>query len=75
MFPNDLGLFYTGSGNLKVRNPDLLGKSIGTWLGCFDFVGAAEAANGWCNRGSRRSHKCQSTFLKNLALPIPDQEI
>ena len=38
MFPNDLGLFYTESGNLKVRNPDPVGKSIGTWLSCFDFV-------------------------------------
>ena len=32
----------------------------------------SDAANGCCNRGS---HKCQSAFLKNGALPIPDQEI
>ena len=47
----------------------------GTLAGCFAFVGAAEAENGWCNRGSRRSYKCQSALLKNGALPIPDQGI
>ena len=49
-----------------IRLPDPPGIMNGTLAGCFAFVGAAEAANGWCNRGSRpsrRSYKSQSAFL------------
>ena len=56
----------------KFRLLDSPGIMNGTLAGCFAFVGAA---NGWCNRGSRRTHKCQSAFLKNGALPILNQEI